>query len=352
MEVPELRPTPDDVEARIAIVRGLLAAHGADAALLRTRRNFAWLTVGGQNHVVAGSEEGSAPIVVDAAGAAVLAPIPEADRLVEEELGDLPLEVERLEWHDPTATDEAVRARGARIVVDDAALEPLLAPLRTRLIDLEHTRMRWLGERLTLVMDDGLERLQPGTPEAEAAAEALHALTADGIRVPVLLAAADDRIERYRHPLPTSAPIRRRFMLVAVAERWGLHVALTGIRELEPPPERIAQRLRAVGTVQEAMIEATVAGTTLGLVFAAAQRAYAAVGFPAEWRLHHQGGLLGYRPRERIATPGDGTVLEPGMAVAWNPSITGAKLEVSLLLASEPAGMLRALTGPERIYAV
>jgi antitoxin VapB len=98
------------------------------------------------------------------------------------------------------------------------------------------------------------------------------------------------------------------------------------------------------------MVAASVPGATLGDVIAAAQRAYAEAGFPDEWRLHHQGGLLGYRPRERVATPGDPTVLAPGMAVAWNPSITGVKLEASLLIV-DSTGMHRALTGPEPVPA-
>jgi hypothetical protein len=51
--------------------------------------------------------------------------------------------------------------------------------------------------------------------------------------------------------------------------------------------------------------------------------AYAAQGFPGEWRRHHQGGLAGYRGRELFATPGDPTPLPWACAVAWNPSVTG-----------------------------
>src|SRR5688500_5428299 len=206
--------------------------------------------------------------------------------------------------------------------------------------------MTWLGERVTAAIDAVAAELSPGVSELEAGAGLLRRLAADGIRAPVVLAAADERIDRYRHPLPTATPIRRRAMLVAVGERWGLHLALTRMRELEPPSPELDRRRRAVADILAAMLDATAPGATLGSVFAATQRAYAEAGFPYEWRLHHQGGLLGYQPRERVATPGDPTELVAGMAVAWNPSITGAKLEASHLL-TDHTGRLRALTGPE-----
>jgi Xaa-Pro dipeptidase len=341
MPAPESRPTAEEVARRIDLVRELLARQGASAAVLRARRNFAWLTVGGQAHVVQSTEAGVAPIVIDASSARVLAPVNEADRLADEELVGLPLEIQPQAWE---ASSDGVGASDD--VADDAALEPELAAIRARLGDLEQARVAWLGERVTDAIDAVTGGLSRGVTEIEAGGDLMRRLVAVGIRAPVLLAAADERIDRYRHPLPTATPIRRRAMLVVVGERWGLHVALTRMRELEPPTSEMDRRRRAVGDVLGAMLEATVPGGTLGSVLAAAQRAYADTGFPDEWQLHHQGGLLGYQPRERVATPGDPTVLESGMAVAWNPSITGAKLEASHLI-TDDSGRLRALTGAE-----
>jgi Xaa-Pro aminopeptidase len=80
------------------------------------------------------------------------------------------------------------------------------------------------------------------------------------------------------------------------------------------------------------MHAATRPGATLGDVVTVARSAYAGAGFPDEWRDHHQGGSIGYQARERIALPGDTTVIEPGMAFAWNPSIAGAKAEDTILV--------------------
>jgi Xaa-Pro aminopeptidase len=345
MAAPEGRGTAAAVQARLEVVRELLAQHGARRAVLQSRRNFAWLTIGGDGHVVLSTDAAVAPIVIDARAARVLAPVNEADRLADEELAGLPFEIEQQPWE----TAPELGGDDDRRTLDDDAIEPELSSVRASLGDLEQQRMAWLGRRLTHVLDTVAADLKPGVTELEASAEIGRGLAADGIRAPVLLVAADDRIARYRHPLPTTMAIRQRAMLVAVAERWGLHVALTRLRELERPGADLDRRRVATQEVLAAMVAASVPGRTLGSIFEAARRAYADVGFPDEWRLHHQGGLLGYRPRERLATPGDPTVLAAGMAVAWNPSITGAKLESSHLL-TDSSGQLRALTGAEPIH--
>ena len=342
MSAPDRHPTTTEVQARIEVVRELLARRGAHRAMLRLRRNFAWLTIGGDGHVVLSTETAVATIAIDARTARVLAPVNEADRLADGDLSGLPFEIERHPWETSARLDRD----GDGQTLDDDALEEELSPVRATLGDLEQERMAWLGLKVTHALDGVAAGLAPGVTELEASAQIGRELGADGIRAPVLLVAADDRIARYRHPLPTAVPIRRRAMLVAVAERWGLHVALTRVRELEPPSDNLDRRRLATRDVLEAMLSASAPGRTLGSIFEAARRAYADAGFPDEWRLHHQGGLLGYRPRERLATPGDPTVLAPGMAVAWNPSITGAKLESSHLL-TDRSGQLRALTGAE-----
>ena len=190
--------------------------------------------------------------------------------------------------------------------------------------------------------DDGTVTF--GDTEPDAVAAMIETVARHDARAPVVLAAADERIDRYRHPLPAGSEIRRRLMLVLVVERWGLHVAVTRTRELERPDTELARRNEAAAFVLDAMDQATRPGATLGEVLAAAEAAYREAGFADECGLHHQGGSIGYQSRERIAVPGDATPIEPGMAFAWNPSITGAKAEETLLLLDD--GQRRIVTRP------
>ncbi len=221
----------------------------------------------------------------------------------------------------------------------DADLEPELSVIRSVLSAPERDRMAELGGVAHQAMEATVAAVQPGMTENDVVADLLARLP--GVRAPVVLAAADARIARYRHPLPGETPIRSRLMVVLVAERWGLHVALTRFRELEAPGPDLARRIEAVGAVQSAMHAATRPGATFGDVLAVARSAYADAGFPDEWRDHHQGGSIGYQARERVALPDDPTVIEAGMALAWNPSIAGTKAEDTIVIGD---GVARTVT--------
>ncbi len=329
------------VEERVSAIRGLLRERGANAAMLRARRNFAWATFGGESHVLQSTEQGVAALLVTPTDALVFTSVIEAPRIHDEELSDLPLEIRAFPWHDEAAMEAAVERIAGGRVLDDAALEADLVGWRSVLADPDAERLTWLAGRAASVLPAALATVVRGMTEHEVASVVTGRMVAEGIRTPVLLVAADDRIDHYRHPLPTTRRVEHRVMVGLVIERWGLHAAISRFAELMPPGPALQRRLDAVDRVHAAMAAATRTGATLGDVVAAGTAAYAETGFPEEWTLHHQGGIIGYQARERIAVPGDPTVIRPGMAFAWNPSIAGSKAEETLLVGSQGT---RALT--------
>ena len=67
---------------------------------------------------------------------------------------------------------------------------------------------------------------------------------------------------------------------------------------------------------------------TLADVFKDCQHFCTEAGFPEEWRLHHQGVMIGYASREIIATQKTHQEI-----LAWNTSIKGTKAEETFVLA-------------------
>lgn len=342
-------------ERRIAEIRAMVDERRGGSAFLRSRANVAWATAGGQHHVVTTAGEGVGALLVTGRGAWFLAPNIEAARLRDEELGDLGIEIVAHDWWAPHGMERAVArllpSEADRPTLGDAVLDGELRTRRSRLDPLDHERMAMVGASAVAGAEGALADAQPGATEDELAADLLGRLP--GVRVPVVLVAADDRIARFRHPLPTARPIHGRAMLVLVAEAWGLHVALTRFRAWQPDTDDLAQRWAAVQKVQHAMHAASRPGATLGEVFDVARRTYASTGFPDEWRHHHQGGTIAYEGRERVAVPDDPTVIESGMALAWNPSIAGVKVEDTIVVGiSGPKVLTTAQSAGDQVHGV
>ena len=79
--------------------------------------------------------------------------------------------------------------------------------------------------------------------------------------------------------------------------------------------------------VEAVTFSASRPGATLGGVYGVIARSYAELGDPGAEMLHHQGGTTGYLSREAFAIPNLNVVIEENTALAWNPSLPGAKIE-------------------------
>ena len=317
-----------------------LASRGLDGVLMSRRCNFSWYTGGAHNYVGTACDVGNSWLLVDGDGARVLTSNIEATRLREEELADTGIEVIAFPYADPAAQKEAFdKAIGGRAIAADAPVGSLDLPATDAAFDrLRWTLTSWEIDRYRAVCTDVVTCVESvargarvGRTENELAGELSSALRARGCVPWVLLAAADERLERHRHPLPTDNPVAQRVMLVTCAERHGLIAACTRIVAFDAIPADLVRKHQAVATVDTALISATRVGATLGAIFSEARQAYAAVGFADELALHHQGGSCGYLPREVKASPGDPTVVRADQAFAWNPSITGTKSEDTIL---------------------
>jgi Xaa-Pro dipeptidase len=324
-------------------LRELMARHGLDALLLRRPVNFAWYTNGADNRVDHASPFGVADVLVTLDSHYIFTNNIEAPRMREEQT--LNLEVIEHPWYE----DEV---RAVREVVGDASLGadfPLegaldiseeVAPLRYVLDPDALERYEQVGVDAATAVAEAARSLEPAMSEHEAAANLAAACRRRGLFSSVLLAAADDRIVRYRHPIPHAGRIERRAMLVVSAERGGLYANVTRMVHFEEPDTELKRRQEACEAILKRMREATHPGRTLADAFADCRRFYAEEGFPDEWRLHHQGGMTGYASREVIATAQTREEIEVGQAFAWNPSITGAKAEETFVLTEAGPGVI------------
>lgn len=308
------------------------------AVLLRRPANFAWYTAGADNRVDHADPLGVAAILLTADGEYLLTDNIEAPRMREEETPGF--KVLEHPWYGSPADVMGEMVGGGPLGVDhpleggvDVSLD--IAPLRYVLDEEAVERYRRLGRDTEVAVTEAVDSLSPDeSGELQVAANLQAACRRRNIFTPVLMAASGERMARYRHPIPRDKEGRlgRMAMMVVCAERGGLYANLTRVVYLGDSGEEILHRQRACEALLRRMREATAPGRTLAEVFEDCKRFYAEEGFPEEWRNHHQGGLTGYASREVIATPHTHVEIEPGMAFAWNPSITGAKAEETFVL--------------------
>jgi Xaa-Pro dipeptidase len=320
-------------------LRELMERLEIEALLLRRSTNFAWYTGGADNRVDHASPYGVADVLVTREAEYIFTNNIEAPRMREEQTPHF--EVVEHPWYG----DEAAAIRevvgdvslGTDFPLDDALdVSDEVAPLRYVLDADALERYRQVGADAAAAVAEAAGSLEPGTNEREAAANLAAACRRRGLFSSVLLAAADERIARYRHPIPHGKQIEGRAMLVVSAERGGLYANVTRMVHFEEPDAEVERRQKACETILNRIRdEATTPGRTLADAFEDCQRFYAEAGFPGEWKLHHQGGMTGYVSREVIATPHTHQEIQIGQAFAWNPSITGAKAEETFILTED-----------------
>jgi Xaa-Pro dipeptidase len=329
----------DEVLTKLDVVRGWLERSGHAAALFRSQANFAWLTAGGRSHVSIGEEAGIGWVLVGWGVARVLTANIEYARLLDEEVGDLPFDVLEHPWHQPEealAQARGIVGSGSMVtdlpIGDVPAADPSLTALRFTLLSPEVDRYRALGLDAARAVESTARAAKSGMTELDISGTLSAACRERDILPLVNLVAADERIARYRHPIPTGRRLERTLMLALTGRRQGLHASLTRFVSFgDLDPER-ADRAAATARVDATYIFASRPGASLAEVFAQGLTRYASEGYSEEWKLHHQGGLTGYSGREIFATNDTPHRLEANQALAWNPSITGTKSEDTVLV--------------------
>jgi Xaa-Pro aminopeptidase len=338
--------TGDELPAKVALLRDTIERHRLGGIRLRGQDWFAWATCGGSSAVLLASEHGIADVLATPAGVQVLTSTIEANRLRAEELPE-PIEVVPFAWQSPQAVDRFVReaAHALPIASDlprdgEVALPDSLVAEKRRLVPSEIARYRELGRASATAMTETLGRVTPTTTELEVAGLGAEALWRRGIEPALVLVAGSRRIDRHRHPRPTAQPIGDHVMVVFCGRRHGLYANLTRTAYFRSPSAEERAAARVVAAVEAAALDASVPGATLGAVYAEIVAAYARLGHAGAERDHHQGGTTGYLSREALAMPNSALEIVPPVALAWNPSLPGSKIEDTILLTDEGLDVL------------
>ncbi len=330
----------DEIREKDGRVREFLRRRGLKALLLKRQANFSWLTGGGLNLVGITTEVGAASLLVTGREKIAITNNIEAPRMAgEENLEALGYEIRSYPWYEEREAEIVAEVVGAGPLGSDvpfpnaAVLTEDIARLRYSLTADEVVRYRWLGGRVSEALEKTMIATVRGEKESEVVGRLCNELWKDRIDPITLMAAADGRIARFRHCIPMENRVDRFLMVSVNARKGGLIVSLTRFVHFGKVPPELEVRYRANVRIDCVFMAATRPGVPAVEVLKKGIEAYGSAGYPEEWKLHHQGGSIGYTGRDYRCNFRTTDVVQENQAFTWNPSLTGTKSEDTILAA-------------------
>jgi Xaa-Pro dipeptidase len=332
----------EEIEEKNKRIRTVLENLGLDAVYLKKQSNFSWLTGGGLNVVGITMELGVAGLLITPSGQFAVCNNIEAPRMEKEErIEDRGFEIHSYPWYEDREL-EIVRqlARGKRIGADHSLpgiedISSKINPLRYSLTPWEMERYREIGWLTSEAIEQTAREIKPGDKECSVTGRLAEALWRNRLDYITTFCAADERISEFRHPIATEKKIRKRVMLCVNSRRQGLIISLTRFVQFGPVPEEIRRRYDANVLIDCTFMANTVPGRPVVEAFREGIKAYERTGYPEEYKLHHQGGAIGYVGRDYKVNFRCEEIVQENQAFAWNPSITGSKSEDTIIATSD-----------------
>ena len=334
----------------------MLVAENLGGILINAQHNFAWLTGGKSSGINLSIENGACFLLVRSDGKRfVLANNIEMPRLLTEEIFAEDFEPVEFAWQEEKSAGDFIIQKARSLLSDNRNLasdlflndrirpvENLIARCRYELTVDEIQRYRTLGKDAGQAIGKLFENIKPSETEIEIARKTRDALTVCDINSVVTLVGADERIEKFRHPVPTVNEWKKVLLIGVCVKREGLIVNLSRLVCAGKVSADLRRRTEAAAYVFAKLLSATVTGKSGAEIYRIAADAYAEKDFANEIRLHHQGGATGYKTRDWVIHPTSGETVFPNQAFAWNPSITGTKIEETALVSGDKIELITA----------
>ncbi|MEZ0392788.1 MAG: M24 family metallopeptidase [Pseudobdellovibrionaceae bacterium] len=324
-----------EVKTKLKNLRSLMSEQDVPAVALKGMDWFSWVTGGGTSVI--------AEVFITQDQAYVLTNPIEKDRLVAEELNQ-DFEVISFPWEKSSARQTFVHSRlNGRLCFSDRPAEterPLPSAfqiLKMTLQSEEVARYRKIGRMAAEAMTEVLSKAQPDWSEHQLAGEGAKSLWSRGLDPTLVMVGGESRLQRYRHPIATHEKLGGCAMMAFCARSFGLFANLTRFVFFRDLTAKEEKNFQLVAQIEASVLNHTVEGQSLDSLYGNLSEAYLKIGQAEEIHNHDQGGITGYLSREMLASPESPThlKLKTGMALAWNPSLPGAKIEDTVLLGSE-----------------
>ncbi len=346
---------PRDFQEKLRRIRAYLEREGFAAMLLARRDSFAWATLGGDNKVLRDTPVGAAVLLCTRDRVYLVAQSMDADRIRDDELAGLPVEPVTLRWYDPPPAAYAASLAGGPVVSDTEAPGCEARPAALRALHLPYTpwevqRFEAAGAFFDETFLAAAETLAPGMTERAAAALLAARFEAAGAVPTVLLVGSDERIARYRHPLPSGKPMERTVLLHVVATYGGVCCAVTRMVTFGPAPEALRRDYDLLNRLQADAFSRLIPGRRHGAVLEARKRILEEAGRLWEYGCHFPGADIDYSLGSPAPFLEDREIL-PTQCYDIYLTVTGCKVEELAMAGPDGARVLSRGPWPTAEYA-
>lgn len=332
----------EEIKVKLERVRKFMAREKLAAVYLKRQDNFAWLTAGGSNRVGIAGEMGICGLLVTESREYAVTNSIETPRMIKEEkLEEKGFPVHSAIWHEnKEAAIVKDLIKGGKLGADHGFPEAVniaatFKTLRYSLTSWEVERYKEVGYLASLALEEAAAIIRPGQTESQAMGTLSKRLWDQGMDFATVMCAADNRISDYRHAIPGEQVIKKRVMIGGNMRKYGLVVCSTRFVNFEPLSPELAKKYKDNVEIDCIFMNNSIPGKTMQHPFTRGIEAYKERGWEKEFDLHHQGGTIGYQPRDFRVDFNSHEVIEENHAFCWNPSLTGTKSEDTIVVSTE-----------------
>jgi len=336
-----------EVEEKLARVRKMLDEQKLTALYIAKCEGFAWITAGADSIITRYVESGCVSALITKDKCYAITNNIEYQRFLDEEkIDQLGFELLSQYWYEDKTMGYIKDIVGDGAWASDVPMpgavdaNKLISLMQYSLLDNEIARYLHLGEVFSRELEEVLANVRPGDVELDIVGRINNALWKHNIDTVLYLVAGDQRIYKYRHPIPTDNKIDRYMMVCCNARYKGLITKITRFIHFGKPDDALVKQYADTVEIENRMIAATKIGSDNLLAYQAAVSSYKEMGYPEMWKNHHQGGPQGYTNGYYLITPDMHETVVENQCYCYNPSITGTKTEDAFIVTTDGPVMI------------
>jgi antitoxin VapB len=326
---------------RLQPLRELMKERGLDSFVLRRNPNLAW-AIAGRAHVPTTIDMACFDLIITQDSATAVTNVVEAPRLIAEELPS-EVTVQTIKWSEGR---DPLLPSGPKVGSDQPGADRIdlgveVEIIRASLIESDFERFKEICVDAAVALGNAMKQVESSDREIDVAGLITHSLWQADLEIAFLGVAGQERVHKFRHPLPTDAVVGNRVSASICAKRKGLIASVTRIVTFGEVTDQMISDYTSIYKVEAALLDATVVGAPFSDPINAAIAAYPANGFDGdEWTKHHQGGPTGFLPRDWPANQTSSRLIAHNQPIAWNPTGKGWKAEDTIVATTSGVELL------------